>query len=108
MYDHNQIDVPESFVALFVDRGRLRPGTTRAAVSRRYELCDDLAHRLVDYAMAQHHDLGLPQAEVLARCRQGLASEGSGFDAAEADWVIRRLAELEAWPCIELGAAAPP
>ena len=101
MYDHNQLDVPDSFVALFSHRGRLEPGATREAVSRRYELCEDLAHRLVDYAHAQHHDAGFGQAEVLARCRRGLADAGSGFEPAEAEWVIRRLAELEGWPFVE-------
>lgn len=98
MYDHNQLEIPESFVALFVEPGRQKPNATRAAIGARYEFCEDLANQLYEYARAQHHDLGITEGEVLARVRQGLAQPASGVDPAEARWVVRRLAELEDWP----------
>ena len=105
MYDHNQLEIPDSFVALFIDPGRERPRATRAAITARYEFCEDLAHHLEDYARGQHHDLGLSEAEVLARVSLGLGVPESGVDAAEAGWVVQRLAELAGWPLA--GSAAP-
>lgn len=98
MYDHNQLEIPTSFLTLFVEPGQDRPHATRAAITARYEFCEDLAGHLYEYARAQHHDLGITEAQVLERVRLGLASPSSGVDAAEAVWVVRRLAELEGWP----------
>lgn len=98
MYDHNQIVVPESFLALFVTPGRTRPNESRDFIASRYELCEDLANHLFEYARAQHLDLGVSEDEVLRRCELGLLSASSGLNEAEAVWVIRRLAELEGWP----------
>lgn len=97
-YDHNQLEVPESFVALFVPPGRSRPSETREVVTARYELCENLASHLTEPARALHHDRGVPQDEVLATIGLGLRSEDSGLSEREADWVVRRLAELEGWP----------
>lgn len=97
MYDHNQIVVPDSFLALFVAPGRARPIESREFIAGRYELCEDLANHLFEYARAQHHDLGVSEDEVLRRCELGLLSASSGLNEAEAVWVIRRLAELEGW-----------
>jgi hypothetical protein len=97
MYDHNQVEIPESFVALFVVDGRLKPAATREFVGKRYEFCEDLAQHLFEYARAQHFDLGIAESEVLERCHRGLLSDGSGADEAEAAWVVRRLAEIEGW-----------
>jgi len=99
MYDHNQLEVPDSFVALYLGPGGLKPGATREAVTARYELCEELANHLHDYARAQHHDAGWPTDEVLRRCHQGLLSGPSGLNEAEATWVVRRLAELNEWTC---------
>ena len=98
MYDHNQLEIPESFVALFVEPGRQKPNATRAAIGARYEFCEDLANQLYEYARAQHHDLGITEGEVLARVGLGLAQPASGVDPTEARWIVRRLAELEDWP----------
>lgn len=98
MYDHNQTDVPDSFVALFIDPGRERPSATRAAITARYEFCEDLANHLFEYARAQHHDLGIDEGEVLKRVELGLLQPDAGLSAAEARWAVRRLAELEGWP----------
>ena len=99
MYDHNQLEIPDSFMALFLAPGRLKPSATRAVITARYELCEDLASHLEDGARGQHHDLGIPAPEVLQRCQAGLLSAGSGLNAAEAEWVVRRLAELAGWAC---------
>jgi hypothetical protein len=106
MYDHNQLEVPDSFMALFLVPGRMKPTATRAHVTARYELCEDLARHLDAYAQTRHHDLGIAQAEVLRRCHEGLLAEGSGVGAPEARWVIRRLAELAGWDCPDLDARA--
>ena len=99
MYDHNQLEIPDSFMALFIAPGRSKPSATRAFITARYELCEDLANHLEEYARGQHHDLGLSEVEVLQRCHAGLLSAGSGVDAAQAEWVVRRLAELAGWAC---------
>ena len=97
MYDHNQLEIPDSFMALFLAPGRQKPSATRAVVTARYELCEDLASHLEAYARGQHHDLGISEVEVLQRCHAGLLSAGSGVNEAEAEWVVRRLAEMAGW-----------
>ncbi len=101
MYDHNQLEIPDSFVALFIAPGREKPNASRAAVGARYEFCEDLANHLFEYARAQHHDLGITETDVLARVRLGLEQPDSGVNITEAGWVVRRLAELEGWPDAE-------
>jgi hypothetical protein len=44
------------------------------------------------------HGLGITESDVLQRVYQGLAVEGGVFNALEAQWVVRRLAELSQWP----------
>ena len=111
MYDHNQLEVPDSFMALFIAAGRSRPSATRALITARYEFCEDLANHLEAYARGQHHDLGISEVEVLQRCHAGLLSASSGVNAAEAEWVVRRLAELAGWTCpaldVLVGVVAP-
>ncbi len=97
MDDHNQLEIPDSFVALYLVAGRLKPTATRAVIGARYEFCEDLAQHLVEYARAQHHDLGITEADVLERCHDGLRAEASGVGEAEAQWIVRRLAELAGW-----------
>lgn len=98
MDDLNQLEIPESFIALFIEPGRQKPNATRAAIGARYEFCEDLANHLYEYARAQHHDLGITEGDVLERIQLGLEQPDSGVNAAEARWVVRRLAELEGWP----------
>jgi hypothetical protein len=98
MHELNQIEIPESFIALFVEPGRAKPNATRAVIGARYEFCEDLANHLYEYARAQHHDLGITEGDVLERVQLGLEQPASGVNAAEARWVVRRLAELEGWP----------
>lgn len=97
MYDHNQLTVPDSFLALYLVAGRLKPNATRAAITDRYEFCEDLAGQLFELAETQHADLGIPACDVLRRCHAGLQSECSGLNEKEAEWVVKRLAELAGW-----------
>jgi hypothetical protein len=63
----------------------------------RYEMCEDMAQMLVEPSQARHHDQGVSEDIVLQRCHDGLRSAESGFSAAEAGWVVTRLAELLRW-----------
>ena len=97
MTDNQSIEVPASFSALFVMPGRIKPSLSFAAMSERYELCEDLANMLTDHAKTVLFDLGIHEADVLQRCEQGLLTEPTQVSAAEARWVVRRLAELLGW-----------
>lgn len=98
MTDVNQLPIPPSFVALFIPPGRLRPSEAQAVIAARHELCEDMAQMLTEHPAVGHADIGASRQEVLQRMHQGLCAEGSGFEAAEAGWVIGRLAELLEWP----------
>ncbi|MBX3604794.1 MAG: ATPase with chaperone activity [Piscinibacter sp.] len=97
MTDDSQLVVPPSFVALFVEPGRLKPNATREHILARYEHCEDLATLLTEHARTKRWELGVAEDVVLARIHQGLRAEGSELAPAEADWVLRRLAELLEW-----------
>jgi len=105
MSDDNQIDIPQSFVALFLPPGRHKPNASRELIALRYELCEDLANMLTETARDMFHGLGLSEDAVLQRCHQGMAGEGAVVSAAESVWVVRRLAELLEWGQPELGEA---
>ena len=96
-YDENQVQVPESFIALFLD-ARRRLTATRATIAARYELCEDLANLLTDHCSTVHFRDGVDEVTVLERCLQGLLSPPTTVDAAQAAWVVRRTAELLGWP----------
>jgi hypothetical protein len=98
MSDESQIVVPPAFVALYLLPGRVRSGATRAEVAARHEFCEDLASALTERAAQIQWDLGVTEADVLERIRRGLHEPGSGVSAAEAGWVMGRLAELLDWP----------
>ena len=57
-----------------------------------------MASLLTQNAQEMLHGLGITEADVLQRCYQGLAVENGVFNALEAEWVVRRLAELSQWP----------
>jgi len=98
MSDESQIEIPPSFIALFVPPGRIKPTASRAEIQQRYEFCEDLATLLTEPAQARLWELGITETDVLGRMRDGLlAGEANSVNAAEADWVIRRLAELLGW-----------
>ena len=50
MPDDNQIDIPASFITLFVAPGRQKPSEPRHVVADRYELCEDMATMLTETA----------------------------------------------------------
>jgi len=99
MDDHSQILIPDSFVALYLAPGRAKPALPRDELAARYELCEDLAQALVEHARAMLFGQGVSEDEVLLRCHRGLLVEGSVVSAPQAEWVVRRLAELLDWEC---------
>jgi hypothetical protein len=93
-YDHNQTLVPESFLAIHSRHGRaLRP---RAEIEARFELCEDVALHAADFVAARHRE-GDDTGAALRRCHDGLRADPQAFAAAEAAWVVRRVAELQEW-----------
>lgn len=98
MSEDSQILLPPSFVALFVAPGRSRPSAGRGEIAARHELCEDLAQLLTEQAATQQWQLGVTEADVLERIERGLLAEDGPVTAAEARWVLRRLAELLGWP----------
>jgi hypothetical protein len=97
MSDENQIEIPPSFVALYVPPGRIKPTEPRAVIAERYEFCDDLAQLMMETASNMLHGLGITEMDVIERCHRGLLTPESGVSEAEAGWVVRRLAELQGW-----------
>ncbi len=98
MSQDSQFIVPPSFTALFVPAGRSKPVETREHITARYEFCEDLAQMLTEPASIKKWELGVTEADVLERMNLGLTGEGAVVEAAEARWVLRRLAELLEWP----------
>jgi hypothetical protein len=97
MSDDNQIYIPPSFFAVYSDaRQRLREPI--GVVRERYEICEDLASHLVGHAQIQHHTEVPVESEILRRIHAGLAMPEAGVSAAEAGWIVQRLAELLGWP----------
>ena len=94
-YEHNQTLVPESFLALHSRHGRALG--SRAEIEARHELCEDVALHAAAFLAARHHD-GDDTGAALQRCHGGLRAEAGAFSAAEAAWVVRRVAELQGWP----------
>ncbi len=97
MPDDDQIPIPPSFHALYVD-ARHRLTLPLAEFRSRYELCEDMAQLLVEQCRAVHYDQAVAEDLILERVLAGLRDPGSGFGAAEARWVVTRLAELLRWP----------
>lgn len=98
MSDDYQIDIPASFFAVYTD-ARQRLSEPMAVVRARYEVCEDLASHLVQHAQLLHHVEVPSEDEILRRIHAGLASPDAGVSNAEAQWIVRRLAELLGWPC---------
>ncbi len=92
--DDNQITLPPSFVNLFVPPGRVKPTESRAHITQRYELCEDLAQLLLETAQSQRWSLGISTAEALHRIQRGLPDTGLGLSGPESAWVMTRLEEL--------------
>jgi hypothetical protein len=96
--EDNQIEIPQSFIALYIEPGRSKPAATRFFIAQRYELCEDMAQLLTQTAQEMLHGLGIAESDVLQRCYQGLVVEPAVFNSSEGEWVVRRLAELSQWP----------
>lgn len=94
----NQIEIPQSFMAMYLSPGLAKPNATQEVVLARYEQCEDMACVLTEHAQTLAFKENLAEQEVLARCHRGLLAEGSDFSARESEWVILRLAELLEWP----------
>ena len=96
MSDENQFVVPPSFIALYVEPGRLKPRAPRSEIAERYEFCEDLAQMLTERARTLQWELGVTEDDVLDRCRRGLLADDA-MPPEQARWVVRRLAELLGW-----------
>ena len=107
MSDDNQILVPASFVALYIEPGRTRPNAARDEIAARHDFCEDLACLLTEHALNKRWELGVTEHDVLGRMWSGLREGAAGVNENEARWVITRLAELLEWqalPTTEPGA----
>lgn len=112
MMDEDQSPIPESFIALYLPRGRARPTAPRQTIAARYDLCEDMAQMLTEHARTTLFALAITEELVLERMHQGLLTDDSVVDRAEARWITHRLAELLEWPPPELptdeGRGTPP
>lgn len=98
----NQIEIPQSFMAMYITPGRTTPNAPQHVVIARYEQCEDMATALTELAQTLVFKENLTEAEVLARCGEGLMATPSAFSEKETAWVIRRLAELLDWDMPEV------
>lgn len=94
----NQIEIPQSFMAMYVTPGHARPNAPEEIVVARYELCEDMACLLAEQAQALADKENLSEREVLVCCHQGLLAQASTMTEQESTWVMCRLAELLEWP----------
>lgn len=101
MDDGNQTFIAQSFSALFVPPGKIKPTIGLHEMAQRYELCEDLAQLLTEQAANQQFQLGITEDLALDRCLQGLLATPDVVIEPEARWVICRLAELLQWPLPE-------
>ena len=97
MSEDSQIIIPQSFIDLYIPPGRLKPTAPREEIAARYEFCEDLATALTEHARTVQWQHGVTEHDVLERILKGLLEPASGIEAAQAQWVARRLAELLEW-----------
>jgi len=102
---NNQIEPPQSFMAMYVKPGQTRPNAPQDVVLARYEQCEDMATILAEQAQTLAFKENMSEKEVLERCLQGLLTDKSDFTAMESAWIICRLAELMDWVPLDLPAA---
>jgi hypothetical protein len=103
MSDESQIEVPPSFIALFVPPGRIKPTASREHIRQRYELCEDMASMFVDTAQTKLWELGISESDVLERIHAGLVAGAGGVGKNEAQWAACRLTKLSS---LEVDASA--
>ncbi len=106
MSDEYQIEIPQSFLELFVDPRRQKLNASREVVAGRYELCEDMATMLIETAKTILFSLGITERDVLERIHLGLTGEGAVVTAREAVWVLHRLAELLDWSQLDIAASS--
>ncbi len=96
----NQIEIPPSFIALYLKPGRERPSASHEVILARYELCEDMACLLTEHARELAFDEDMEQ-KVLRQCHEALLANDSAdptnLSAQESVWVMHRLAELLDW-----------
>jgi hypothetical protein len=96
----NQIEIPPSFIALYLVLGRDRPNATHEVILARYELCEDMACMLTEHAQKLAFDEDMEQ-KVLRQCHEALLTNSSAdptnLNEQESLWVMHRLAELLDW-----------
>ena len=97
----NQIEPPQSFMAMYITPGRDRPNASQEKVFARYELCEDMASILTEQAQTLAFKENFTEAEVLTKCYRGLLAGEADFSPREAAWVVLRLAELLGWEAPE-------
>ena len=108
MSEGNQTYLPESFTALYVPPGKVKPSIGMREMAERYELCEDLANLLTEKAANMRFTLGITEDLVLQQCELGLLAEPAVVSPVEARWVVCRLAELLNWPMDQLLQAPSP
>lgn len=100
MSDESPIVVPPSFIALYMAPGRIKANAPREVIVARHEFCEDMATMLTDHASTKLWELGVTKEDVLERIHRGLIAGDTVVTLAEAQWVIRRLAELLNWEAL--------
>ncbi len=107
MNDESQLQIPRSFMDLYLPRGRTRPIESRQSIAARHDLCEDMAQMLTEHARATLIGLGVTENIVLDRVHRGLLADRSVVSRDEARWVTWRLAELLGWPQPEIAPDEP-
>ena len=97
MDDSNQIEVPQSFVALFLSPEGQRLLQPINTVRERYELCEDLAQMFSEQAVAVRFKSGASECETLGKMELALSDPATGLAPGEVSWVVTRLAEVLGW-----------
>ncbi|MBM3390170.1 MAG: ATPase with chaperone activity [Betaproteobacteria bacterium] len=90
----SQIQVPESYLALFQTGVGRRLTDPWHHILWRYESCEDLAQGLVPQARALVADLGVTAEAVAPKLAEGLHHPSVGLAPEEVQWVCTRLIEL--------------
>ena len=94
-YDHNQTVVPEAFQALHASHGR--PRLSRAETEARHAACEDIALHTAQF-LSERGVEAEDSSDALGRCLTGLEASDGAASPAEAEWIVRRVAELMDWP----------
>ncbi len=95
MEDPNQTYVPESFMAMYQQRGRLT--ATREQIETRHEFCEDLASQVSEMCRTVQFAGDLSQSAALRKCFDGLVEPPLSVSQPEARWVMCRVAEMLEW-----------